>query len=224
MLVCPRHRAPRRPARCDAHQRPGGKPRTMTLTSGSVVFSDQFTSAHSGWPQTTLASGNDSAMAGRRRPLLRRRRGRRFRTTSRRAYYDLAVRRWRSRSPRSVTSGDPATPATASAAIRWPRVSRRMRSSSTPAGRFWSTDIPARPQRRSCLDRGFAPNGRASADARRSPARASSSALPTGGRRSVSCSPSATRSSPTSSTRRRVPAGAGRRARDIDDRCAIVDC
>jgi hypothetical protein len=45
-------------------KRPGANPRTMTLSSGSVVFSDQFTSAQSGWPQATLSSGTTVGYGG----------------------------------------------------------------------------------------------------------------------------------------------------------------
>ncbi len=45
-------------------KRPDGNPRTMSLSSGSVVYSDQFTSAHSGWPQATLASGTTVGYGG----------------------------------------------------------------------------------------------------------------------------------------------------------------
>lgn len=39
-------------------RKPAANPQALTLTSGSVVFSDSFTASNSGWPQTTLASGS----------------------------------------------------------------------------------------------------------------------------------------------------------------------
>lgn len=47
-------------------RKPAANPETLTLTSGSVVFSDGFTAAHSGWPQTTLASGSTIGYSGGR--------------------------------------------------------------------------------------------------------------------------------------------------------------
>jgi hypothetical protein len=47
-------------------RKPAANPQTLTLTSGSVVFSDGFTAAGSGWPQTTLASGSTIGYAGGR--------------------------------------------------------------------------------------------------------------------------------------------------------------
>jgi hypothetical protein len=43
---------------------PAANPRTMRLSSGSVVYSDQFTSARSGWPRATLASGTTVGYGG----------------------------------------------------------------------------------------------------------------------------------------------------------------
>ena len=45
-------------------KRPEANPRTTSLRSGSVVYSDQFTSARSGWPQATLASGTTLGYGG----------------------------------------------------------------------------------------------------------------------------------------------------------------
>lgn len=45
-------------------KRPAANPRTMSLSSGSVVYSDAFTSSHSGWPQATLESGTTVGYGG----------------------------------------------------------------------------------------------------------------------------------------------------------------
>lgn len=45
-------------------RRPEANPRTMSLSSGSIVFSDQFTSAQSGWPRATLTSGTTVGYGG----------------------------------------------------------------------------------------------------------------------------------------------------------------
>ena len=45
-------------------KRPDADPRTMRLSSGSVVFRDDFTSSRSGWPQATLASGTTVGYGG----------------------------------------------------------------------------------------------------------------------------------------------------------------
>ena len=45
-------------------KRPAANPRTMSLSGGSVVYRDDFTSAHSGWPQATLTSGTTVGYGG----------------------------------------------------------------------------------------------------------------------------------------------------------------
>ena len=45
-------------------KRDEANPRTLSLSSGSVVYSDQFTSAQSGWPRATLASGTTVGYGG----------------------------------------------------------------------------------------------------------------------------------------------------------------
>jgi hypothetical protein len=45
-------------------KRPASNPRTMSLSGGSIVYSDPFDFSDSGWPQTTLASGTTVGYGG----------------------------------------------------------------------------------------------------------------------------------------------------------------